>query len=202
MTATERKDTIEKEIQEITKNIKIDSRLGYTKEFFDQLNEFDRDLSVLDTYKEVSLIRENTALVKFFKFTPRARLEVPILMPDPVTGIFRTSNEIIDSKTTNICKVIKANSKVVKKGDLVAVPYNKVDGEELTPEYLLLLQYQKASEKPMMPEEQPRKTMPKIELEYKQYLCPHIGKKEKDEEDLLHYILPDFEFIYKVKLEP
>jgi len=157
--------------------------------FKKQFIKFKEDKSYFKTYDWVNIKRENTVLVRFFKF--KAPGAGTILLPDQ-SGNFKKESK--DSRITNIAIVIKSNDKDYNVGDIVTVSRVKVEGESYTPDYMLLMQFSNSNLEPILPPNF-REKASNLELNYAEHRLDIPWRYNLEEEDYLTYLLPSYEFL-------
>lgn len=163
---------LESEVNQIVSDSIQSNKEDRTEEFYTQLNEFNKDTSYKERFKNCSLI--NRIGVEIFKFQPNRKLKSKLLTID-LTGSLLTMDEVTES--THIAKVIKLPSNYdgnLKEGDLVMLSIDDTVGESINPDYAFLMQFAQSNLEPKM-DKPIQKTAPKFvaQLYSSAFLPPH-----------------------------
>jgi hypothetical protein len=146
-------------------------------------------------------------LVRFLKFVPPIKGTIIVGEFSIGTGAIgskslqrgtgfeneKTGLELINSRLTPICKVIKSGSDKYKEGDIIVLPDEKVSGEIDNPAWQLYEQSLNSKGVEAIPPEDNRKKIPMMEVMWQSYIFKRPWMYTPEEEDRLTFLLPIYE---------
>lgn len=179
-----------------------DANLSHKAHIVKQLKAFSKNTKYFDLYKGLQP-QPNECLIRLFSYSPpkEHRPSGNLIVPhnSNIQGADRQKVQkyFLNDIVMPFGIVIKAGESPeghqYKAGDMVSFPTNKVSGREDNPAYIHWLQAQDvamATPKGTAPEA----TIPSVRLYYANYQFSRLGNIYPDDEDLLTYLLPSFEF--------
>jgi len=170
---------------------------SYGEQLLKGIVDFKNDKSIEEEYSTIQITSQEGVLVRFFKFIPKKASE--ILIPD-MHGNHVKEIGFLDTVLTPIAKVLK-DSEDHKAGDLVIVPFERVQGEMNNPEWQLFEQALQAKGVEAIEPEDKRRKIPIIEAMWRDYMFVRPWIYTPEDSDRITYLLPKYEIKTKWDLE-
>ncbi len=162
---------------------------SYEKQLIDGIIAFRDDKSIEQEYDSISINSKEDVLVRFYKFVPKKASE--IMIPD-MYGNMTKEIGFLDTVLTPIAKVLK-DTEEHKAGELIIVPFERVQGEINNPEWQLFEQALQAKGVEAIEPEDKRKKIPIIEAMWRDYMFVRPWIYSPEEKDRITYLLPKYE---------
>lgn len=174
-----------------------EKKIKLQKSYDKQLAEFIEDESYFKDYPE-KVRKDKHVLLRMFKFEPDKEFWESMTLQVPLVKTQSIINEVvsIDYTITNIAKVIKAGPNAeYKAGDIVYLPYQRVQGVMENPKWQDYKQSQlMQGATPIEPDDK-RKLIPAVEQNYAQCAYKKPGNAEMDDDDRITFCMVDYEIV-------